>query len=60
MVDHVDVQMVSNSNSGAYLADFRPGTSSAYVNIRVWCDALAWVKYTFNVYVRGPHGVAYQ
>jgi len=60
VVDHVDVQLLSSGSSGAYLADSRPGTNSAYVNVRVWCDSWFDVQYAFTVYIRGPHGSPYQ
>jgi hypothetical protein len=61
VVDHVDVLPLSpDTNGGAYLVDWRPGTASPYVKIHMYCYGFNGFQYTFNVYIRGPHGVPYQ
>lgn len=42
---------------GVYVADFRPGTDTPFVNMRWWYDAFHSSSYFFGVRIVGPRGV---
>lgn len=42
---------------GAYVADSRIGTPSAFFNVRWWHEALVGARYWFSLWIVGPRGV---
>jgi hypothetical protein len=46
--------------SGAYVNEYRPGTDSPYVDVRVWLMPMARVRYMLRIGIVGPRGVPFR